>query len=159
MGQAASALAKFDEDQKKKAEAAAKADADARAAAEAAAKASAAQSQAAPPPNQPPSSSSQSGGGGPNIFFGLGGSPGHGGGGVFIGVSPSSPNQSSVSGDQAYCDKLVGLYRRYEQNSPGRRFDITGAAAVEDCQRGKTASGIPVLENILRGDGFTLPAR
>ena len=42
LGQAASALAKFDEDQKKKAEAAAKAEAEAKAAAEAAARANAA---------------------------------------------------------------------------------------------------------------------
>jgi hypothetical protein len=75
-------------------------------------------------------------------------------------VGPSSNTQTSnVSRDQVYCDKLTQLYRRYEQNSPGRRFDARGAAAMDDCQRGNTASGIPVLENILRGDGFTLPPR
>ena len=158
LGQAASALAKFDEDQKKKAEAAAKAEAEAKAAAEAAARANAASQSAAPAPNPPASNSSRSGGGGPTVFFGLG-SSGHGGG-VVIGVGPSSPNQtSSVSGDQAYCDKLSQLYRRYEQNSPGRRFDLNAVAALENCQKGNTAAAIPVLENILRGDGFTLPSR
>jgi serine/threonine protein kinase/peptidoglycan hydrolase-like protein with peptidoglycan-binding domain len=166
LGQAAAAVAKFDEDEKRKAEAAAKAAAEAAAKAEADARAAeaAARARAAsqPPPtaapNQPPPNSSQSGGGGPNVFLGLG-SSGHGGGGVFIGVGPSSSNQSSVSRDQVYCDKLSQLYRRYEQNSPGRRFDVAAASALEDCQRGNTASGIPVLENILRGDGFTLPPR
>lgn len=171
LGQAAAAVAKFDEDQKRKAEAAAKAaaeaaakaDADAKAAEAAARARAAAQPPPTAPPNQPPPNSSQSGGGGPTVFFGLGGgSSGHGGGaGIFIPLGGSSSNQqqSSVSRDQAYCDKLSGLYRRYEQNSPGRRFDVTGAAALEDCQRGNTAAGIPVLENILRGDGFTLPPR
>ena len=94
------------------------------------------------------------------MFFGLG-SSGHGGGGLSIGIGPigigpSSSNQSNVSGDQAYCDKLSELYRTYEKS---RRYDVTGASAIADCQRGNTASGIPPLERILRGDGFTLPPR
>jgi serine/threonine protein kinase len=168
LGQAAAAVAKFDEDEKRKAEAAAKATAEAQAKADSDARAAdaAARARAAsqPPPtaatNQPPPNSSQSGGGGPNVFFGLG-SSGHGGGGLSIGIGPigigpSSSNQSNVSGDQAYCDKLSELYRTYEKS---RRYDVTGASAIADCQRGNTASGIPPLERILRGDGFTLPPR
>ncbi|MBS0522975.1 MAG: protein kinase [Proteobacteria bacterium] len=156
LGQAASALAKFDEDQRKRAEAAVKAEAEAKANAEAAARANAASQPAAPAPNPPASSSSRSGGG-PTVFFGLG-SSGHGGG-LVIGVGPSSETQSSVSRDQAYCDKLSELYRRYEQNSPGRQFDAASAAALENCRRGNPAAGIPRLEGILIKDGFTLPAR
>ena len=157
LGQAASALAKFDEDQKKKAEAALRAEAEAKANAEAAARANAASQPAAPAPPPPEYNSSRSGGGGPNVFFGLG-SSGHGGG-LVIGVGPPAENKSNISRDQAYCDKLSQLYRTYEQNSPGRQFDATSAAALEDCRRGNPAAGIPRLESILLRDGFTLPPR
>ena len=120
LGQATSALAKFDEDQRKKAEAAAKA-------ADTAARA------AVPSPSPPPNSS-RSG----NIPSG----------------SPSGGGN-----DQGYCNQLSYLYRKYEKNSPGRMYDATAALALEDCQRGNTAAAIPVLENILRSDGFTLPSR
>ena len=169
LGQAAPALAKFDEDQKKKAEAAAKAaeaaakaDAEARAAAEQAAR-------AAPPPPSPstqaPSSNSSGyGSSGPTVFFGVGPS-GHGRGpSIGFGIGPSGPGidrppDPRTGGDQAYCNKLSSLYETYVMNSPGRRSDARAEFALEDCRRGNTAAAIPVLESMLRAEGFTLPSR
>ncbi len=61
--------------------------------------------------------------------------------------------------DMAYCAALSVLYRRYVQNSPGRQYDAEAAVAQDDCQKGKTAAAIPVLERKLRESGFTLPQR
>ena len=122
LGQATSALAKFDEDQRKKAEAAAKA-------ADTAARAAVPSPSPPPPPNSSPSGNIPSG------------------------------SSSGGGSDQTYCNQLSYLYRKYEKNSPGRMYDATAALALEDCQRGNTAAAIPVLENILRSDGFTLPSR
>jgi hypothetical protein len=146
LGQATSALAKFDEDQRKKAEAAAKA-------AEAEAKAADAAARAAPPSpgSPPPPNSSRSGNTGPSVVFGAGPSG--------SGANIPSGSPSGGGGDQAYCNQLSYLYRKYEMNSPGRRYDTTAAMALEDCQRGNTAAAIPILENILRSDKFTLPSR
>ena len=173
LGQAAPALAKFDEDQKKKAEAAAKAaEAAARADAEAKAAEQAARA-ASPPPNRstqapnPPPNSSGSGSSGPSVFFGVGPS-GHGRGGpsISFGIGPSGsggdrpPDSRSGGGDdQAYCNKLSALYQQYVMNAPGRRSDARAEFALEDCQRGNAAASIPVLESRLRSEGFTLPSR
>jgi serine/threonine protein kinase len=169
LGQAAPALAKFDDDQKKKTEAAAKAaEAEAKAQAEAAEQAARAPQPPIPstqPPSPPPNSSG-SGSSGPSIFFGVGPS-GHGRGGPSIGFSvgpsgsggdrPSEPR--SGGGDQAYCNKLSSLYQTYVMNAPGRRSDARAEFALEDCQKGNTAAAIPVLESSLRSEGFTLPSR
>ncbi len=141
LGQATSALAKFDDDQKKKAEAATKAAEAAAKAAEAEAKAADEAARAAPPPPNPstPPTSSRSGNSGPSVFFGLG-SSGHGGPSIGFGVplgsggNSTSNSHSSGGGDQAYCNQLSYLYRKYEMNSPGRRFDTSAAVALEDCK-------------------------
>ena len=59
--------------------------------------------------------------------------------------------------DNAYCRELSALYRKYVQNSPGRQFDVEASVALEDCRKGNTAAGIPVLEKKLRESGFSLP--
>jgi hypothetical protein len=59
--------------------------------------------------------------------------------------------------DRAYCTELVSLYRKYVQNSPGRRYDVEAVIALEDCQKGDAARGIPVLERKLRESGFSIP--
>jgi hypothetical protein len=61
--------------------------------------------------------------------------------------------------DAAYCAQLSVLYRRYVQNSPGRQYDAEAAVAQDDCQKGNTAAGIPILEKKLLESGFTLPER
>jgi hypothetical protein len=61
--------------------------------------------------------------------------------------------------DAAYCAALSVLYRRYVQNSPGRQYDAEAALAQDDCQKGRTAAAIPVLEKKLLESGFTLPKK
>jgi hypothetical protein len=70
------------------------------------------------------------------------------------------PSISDAQGnDAAYCAQLSVLYRRYVQNSPGRQYDAEAAVAQDDCQKGNTAAGIPILEKKLLESGFTLPER
>ena len=72
------------------------------------------------------------------------------------------PNTSlAQSDDAAYCAQLSALYRRYLGNTgEGRQFpDVTASVAIDDCQKGNTAAGIPVLEKKLRDARFTLPKR
>ena len=61
----------------------------------------------------------------------------------------------------AYCAQLSALYRRYLGNTgDGRTFpDVAAATAMDQCDRGNTAAGIPVLEKKLRDARFTLPKR
>ena len=70
------------------------------------------------------------------------------------------PSAADAQGDDmAYCAQLSVLYRRYVQNSPGRQYDAEAAVAQDDCQKGNTAAGIPILEKKLLESGFTLPER
>lgn len=64
---------------------------------------------------------------------------------------------AQVKDDKAYCAELSSMYRRYVQNSPGRRFDVEAGYALENCQKGNTAAAIPVLEKKLEASGFSLP--
>ena len=62
--------------------------------------------------------------------------------------------------DAAYCAELSALYRRYLGNIGERQFpDVAASVAMDDCQKGNTAAGIPVLEKKLRDARFTLPKR
>jgi hypothetical protein len=67
----------------------------------------------------------------------------------------------AAADDMAYCAQLSALYRRYLGNTgEGRTFpDVAAATAMSECERGNTASGIPVLEKKLRDARFTLPKR
>jgi hypothetical protein len=72
------------------------------------------------------------------------------------------PAQATAqNSDAAYCAELSALYRRYLGNTgEGRQFpDVTASVAMDECQKGNTAAGIPVLEKKLRGGRFTLPKR
>ena len=62
-------------------------------------------------------------------------------------------------GDAAYCAQLSALYRRYVQNSPGRQYDAEAAVVQDDCQKGNTAAGIPILEKKLLESGFPVDNR
>jgi hypothetical protein len=72
--------------------------------------------------------------------------------------APAAP-RAGGAGDAAYCGQLSALYRKYLKNAPGHTSDFRAAMALEDCAKGNTVAGIPVLENILRREHFTLPAR
>ena len=66
------------------------------------------------------------------------------------------------SADEAYCGTLVQLYYRYvikiNSQSPNTG-SLDGNVAVAQCRAGDTAAGIPVLEQKLRNNGISLPAR
>ena len=66
------------------------------------------------------------------------------------------------SDDAAYCAQLGALALRYTGSAGGQgglRPDFTTTGAIDDCKKGNTAAGIPVLEKTLRNNGFTLPKR
>ncbi len=64
------------------------------------------------------------------------------------------------SDDAAYCAELSNLYRRYLGNTGDRVIpDLTAAVAMDQCQRGNYAEGIPPLEKKLRDARCTLPKR
>ena len=69
---------------------------------------------------------------------------------------------AAQSDDAAYCAQLGALALKYTGSAGGNGglrpdFDTTGA--IDDCRKGNTAAGIPVLEKKLRSNGFTLPKR
>ncbi len=69
---------------------------------------------------------------------------------------------AAQSDDAAYCAKLASLALRYtgSAGSEGRLApDLTTLGAIDDCNKGKFAAGIAVLERKLRSNGFTLPTR
>jgi hypothetical protein len=68
---------------------------------------------------------------------------------------PATPSRS----DKAYCAELTHLFRRYVQNAQGRKVDVEALTAIEDCEKGNTAAGIPTLEKRLTRNGMTLPNR
>lgn len=68
-----------------------------------------------------------------------------------------STGADAQSDDKPYCDQLIDLYRRYIQNSPGHRFDLDASNAIEQCRKGNTEAGVPVLEKKLRQGQISLP--
>ena len=78
---------------------------------------------------------------------------------VFVLALALPSSADAQGGDAAYCAQLSKLYRRYVENSPGRQYDAEAAVALDDCQKGNTAAGIPILEKKLRESGFTLPEK
>ena len=73
-----------------------------------------------------------------------------------------APVVTSAQGrDAAYCAKLADLMNVYLGGDMGHATitDADAAIAIDKCQKGETAAGIPVLERKLRAAGYTLPAR
>jgi hypothetical protein len=80
---------------------------------------------------------------------------------LLAGAELSSPPVAQ-SDDAAYCAQLGALALRYTGSAAGQgglRPDFTTVGAIDDCRKGNTAAGIPVLEKTLRNNGFTLPKR
>ena len=80
---------------------------------------------------------------------------------VLIGLAlVLSPLPAMAADDAAYCATLSETALRYLSYN-GRRGvpDADVATAVDQCQKGNTAAGIPALETKLRNGGFTLPQR
>ena len=76
-------------------------------------------------------------------------------------LSLTAEAHAQAADDMAYCAQLSALYRRYLGNTgEGKTFpDVSAATAIDQCERGNTAAGIPVLEKRLRDARFTLPKR
>jgi len=78
-------------------------------------------------------------------------------------AAQAQPNASA--GDRAYCAKLSELYVRYIGHDEGssHRLILRGSndaqVAVAKCQQGDTAWAIPILEQQLADNKFTLPTR
>jgi hypothetical protein len=69
---------------------------------------------------------------------------------------------AAQSDDAAYCAQLAGLALRYTGSAGGEGRlapDLSTLGAIDDCNKGKFAAGIAVLERKLRSNGFTLPKR
>jgi hypothetical protein len=80
---------------------------------------------------------------------------------LLAGAVLSSPAVAQ-NDDAAYCAQLGALALRYTGSAGGQgglRPDFTTTGAIDDCKKGNTAAGIPVLEKTLRNNGFTLPKR
>jgi hypothetical protein len=67
----------------------------------------------------------------------------------------------ALADDASYCAALSELALKY-LGKYTRGVDVPDldvAAAIDQCQRGNYANGIPTLERKLRNNGFTLPPR
>jgi hypothetical protein len=80
---------------------------------------------------------------------------------LFVVLSPLPASMSArAANDMAYCATLSDMALRYLSYYSKRGLpDGDVAAAIDQCQRGNTAGGIPTLERKLRNGGFTLPPR
>ena len=73
-----------------------------------------------------------------------------------------STSAAAQSDDAAYCAQLAGLALRYTGSAGGEGRlapDLSTLGAIDDCNKGRFAAGIAVLERKLRSNGFTLPKR
>jgi hypothetical protein len=63
--------------------------------------------------------------------------------------------------DAAYCARLVELVTKYvgKQINGQNRPDSESLVAIDRCDHGDTATGIPILEKKLLDGRFTLPPR
>jgi hypothetical protein len=80
-------------------------------------------------------------------------------------VLPATALAQSSAADVAYCNRLADLYERYigrNEFSPSRSYgrgSLEGDVASLQCRKGQTNDAIPVLERVIRGNGFTLPPK
>ena len=83
---------------------------------------------------------------------------------ILLSVALLLPTAALVqSGDAAYCSALAAKYRHYigqdEAAHRARNPSATVNNAIGDCNSGKTASAIPVLEKALQDAKIELPPR
>lgn len=64
-------------------------------------------------------------------------------------------------GDAAYCARLGEMVTKYigKQINGENRPDSESKVAMDRCDHGDWAGGIPILEQKLKSGGFTLPPR
>ena len=70
---------------------------------------------------------------------------------------------SAQTGDTAYCKALGDKYQTYVSNMQSGRSPMPESPdvriAIDQCSKGNTAAGIPVLEQKLRNAKVDLPPR
>lgn len=73
----------------------------------------------------------------------------------------AAQQQQPGPSDLSYCENLYATYDRYiaPRGESRSTSGVDAIAAVDQCRRGNTAAGIPVLEKKLRDGLFTLPRR
>jgi len=79
-----------------------------------------------------------------------------------LGLSLSGTAMAQTgSGDLTYCESLYATFDRYiaPRGESRSTSGVDAIGAVEQCRRGNTAAGIPVLEKKLRDNLFNLPRR
>jgi len=78
---------------------------------------------------------------------------------------PATAFTQASPGDLAYCNRLADLYDRYlgrwkyGTDRGGGTGSVDNEVASAQCRQGITGPSIPVLERVLRDNGFTLPPR
>ncbi len=78
---------------------------------------------------------------------------------------PAAAFAQASPADIAYCNRLADLYERYLGRSPYgtergmNSGSLDSEVATAQCRQGKPDRAIPVLERVLRNNGFTLPPR
>jgi hypothetical protein len=78
---------------------------------------------------------------------------------------PAVALAQASAADVAYCNRLADLYERYigrNEFSPSRSYgrgSLEGDVASTQCRKGQPEQAIPVLERVIRGNGFTLPPK
>jgi hypothetical protein len=75
-----------------------------------------------------------------------------------LGIATDSNAKSaarSFMSDQAYCQLLADLNRASDEQN----MDAAVTEAINECNKGNTAAGIPVLEKALTNDTVTLSPR
>ena len=62
---------------------------------------------------------------------------------------------AALADDAAYCQALADAYRK----TNSQNMDANVPEAINQCNKGNTAAGIPVLEKALKDAKVTLPPR
>ena len=78
-------------------------------------------------------------------------------------VAASAQTDSKAS-DARYCEALTTKYQAFlgslgSGKRSGQDTDVAAKLAIEKCQKGDTAAGIPVLEGKLKDAKIELPPR
>jgi hypothetical protein len=75
-----------------------------------------------------------------------------------VGIATSSNAQSKVS-DEVYCRSLITVYTDGRSERGFAPESLETSVAIAQCQEGNPGPAIPVLEKLLRDNGFTVPTR
>ena len=73
-------------------------------------------------------------------------------------IATSSNAQSNVS-DEGYCRSLIKVYTDGRSERGFAPEGLETSVAIAQCQEGNPEPAIPVLEKLLRDNGFTVPSR